>query len=92
MLQVSRRMSIDCDGQPTHTSVQVRHVRHRDIDYEDLTVVDHIVTDLIRGDIYYWGELMAGALIAGLPVAILFNMFLDDFVAAADTEDSKTPA
>ena len=31
--------------------VQVRHVRHRDIDYEDLTVVDHIVTDLIRGDI-----------------------------------------
>jgi uncharacterized membrane protein YjjP (DUF1212 family) len=31
--------------------VQMRHVRHRDIDYEDLTVVDHIVTDLIRGDI-----------------------------------------
>jgi len=39
-----------------------------------------VVTDLIRGDIFYWGELMAGALIAGLPVAILFNVFLDDFV------------
>ncbi|HEX2173217.1 MAG TPA: carbohydrate ABC transporter permease [Dehalococcoidia bacterium] len=39
-----------------------------------------VVTDLIRGDIFYWGELMAGALIAGLPVAILFNLFLDDFV------------
>jgi multiple sugar transport system permease protein len=39
-----------------------------------------VVTDLIRGDIFYWGELMAGALIAGLPVAILFNFFLDDFV------------
>ncbi len=39
-----------------------------------------VVTDLIRGDIYYWGELMAGALIAGLPVAILFNVVLDDFV------------
>jgi multiple sugar transport system permease protein len=39
-----------------------------------------VVTDLIRGDIFYWGELMAGALIAGLPVAILFNYFLDDFV------------
>jgi multiple sugar transport system permease protein len=39
-----------------------------------------VVTDLIRGDIYYWGELMAWALIAGLPVAILFNLFLDDFV------------
>src|SRR5262249_54695398 len=32
-----------------------------------------VVTDLIRGDIFYWGELMAGALLAGLPVAILFN-------------------
>ena len=39
-----------------------------------------VVTDLVRGDIYYWGELMAGALIAGFPVAILFNVFLDDFV------------
>ena len=39
-----------------------------------------VVTDLIRGDVFYWGELMAGALIAGLPVAILFNFFLDDFV------------
>jgi multiple sugar transport system permease protein len=39
-----------------------------------------VVTDLIRGDIFYWGELMAGALLAGLPVAILFNYFLDDFV------------
>lgn len=39
-----------------------------------------VVTDLIRGDIFYWGELMGGALLAGLPVAILFNYFLDDFV------------
>ena len=39
-----------------------------------------VVTDLVRGDIYYWGELMAGALIAGIPVAVLFNVFLDDFV------------
>jgi multiple sugar transport system permease protein len=42
-----------------------------------------VVTDLVRGDVYYWGELMAGALIAGLPVALLFNHFLDDFVAGA---------
>lgn len=31
--------------------IQVRHVRHRDIDYEDLTMVDHIVRDLTRGEI-----------------------------------------
>ncbi|MBV8715732.1 MAG: carbohydrate ABC transporter permease [Chloroflexi bacterium] len=39
-----------------------------------------VVTDLIRGDLFFWGSLMAGALLAGLPVAILFNYFLDDFV------------
>lgn len=30
--------------------IQVRHVRHREIDYEDLTLVDHLVRDLISGD------------------------------------------
>jgi len=39
-----------------------------------------VVTDLIRGDVFYWGSLMAGALFAGIPVAILFTLFLDDFV------------
>ncbi len=40
-----------------------------------------VVTDLIRGDIFFWGELMAGALIAGLPVAVVYNFFLDEFIA-----------
>jgi multiple sugar transport system permease protein len=40
-----------------------------------------VVTDLVRGDVFYWGELMAGALIGGLPVAILYNFFLDDFIS-----------
>jgi len=39
-----------------------------------------VATDLIRGDIYYWGELMAGALIASVPVAIAYNLFLDRFI------------
>lgn len=39
-----------------------------------------IPTDLIRGDVYFWGSLMAGALLAGIPVAILYNFFLDYFV------------
>lgn len=39
-----------------------------------------IPTNLIRGDIYFWGELMAAALLAGVPVAILYNFFLDYFV------------
>lgn len=39
-----------------------------------------IPASLIRGDIYFWGELMAAALLAGIPVAILYNFFLDYFV------------
>jgi multiple sugar transport system permease protein len=40
-----------------------------------------ITTDLVRGDVYFWGSLMAAALIVGVPVAILYNFFLDHFVA-----------
>ena len=37
-------------------------------------------TMLIRGDIYFWGSLMAGALLVGVPTAIAFNVVLDRFV------------
>jgi multiple sugar transport system permease protein len=40
-----------------------------------------VATDLVRGDIFFWGELMAGALIASVPVAIAYNLFLDRFIA-----------
>jgi multiple sugar transport system permease protein len=36
---------------------------------------------LVRGDVYYWGSLMAACLIASLPVAVMYNLFLDRFVA-----------
>lgn len=39
-----------------------------------------VATDLVRGDVFYWGELMAGALIASVPVAIAYNLFLDRFI------------
>ena len=39
-----------------------------------------VATELIRGDIYFWGLLMAGALLVGVPVAILYNLFLDKFI------------
>jgi multiple sugar transport system permease protein len=39
-----------------------------------------VPTELIRGDVYYWGSLMAAALMVGLPVAILYNFFLDRFI------------
>ena len=39
-----------------------------------------VATDLVRGDIFYWGSLMAAALIASVPFAVLYNMFLDRFI------------
>lgn len=39
-----------------------------------------VPTELIRGDIYYWGSLMGAALLVGLPVAVLYNFFLDRFI------------
>jgi len=39
-----------------------------------------VPTELIRGDVFFWGSLMAAALMVGLPVAILYNFFLDRFI------------
>jgi len=40
-----------------------------------------VATELIRGDVYFWGSLMAGALLVGVPVAIVYNLCLDKFVS-----------
>lgn len=45
------------------------------------TVTVGVPTDLMRGDLFLWGELMAAALIASIPVAVLYNLFLERFVA-----------
>jgi multiple sugar transport system permease protein len=36
---------------------------------------------LVRGDVYFWGSLMAACLIASLPIAFFYNLFLDRFIA-----------
>ena len=40
-----------------------------------------IYTELIRGDAFYWGALMAATLIPAIPLALLYNTFLDRFIA-----------
>src|SRR3954453_5491364 len=47
---------------------------------DEKVVTIGVATELIRGDVFFWGSLMAGALIAGIPVAILYSFFLDYFV------------
>ena len=44
------------------------------------TVGVGVATFLVRGDVFYWQSLMAGCLIAAVPVGILYNIFLDRFI------------
>jgi len=45
------------------------------------TAVVGVTADLIRGDIFYWGSLMAGAVLASLPIVIVYVWFLDYYVS-----------
>jgi multiple sugar transport system permease protein len=45
------------------------------------TVGVGVPTFLVRGDVYFWGSLMAACLIASVPIAIVYNLFVDRFVA-----------
>ena len=45
------------------------------------TAVVGVTADLIRGDIFYWGSLMAGAVVASLPIVIVYVWFLDYYVS-----------
>lgn len=45
------------------------------------TVSVGVPTELVRGDVFFWQSLMAGAVIVAIPVAIVYSFFLDRFVA-----------
>ena len=45
------------------------------------TVSVGVFTELIRGDVYFWQSLMAAAALVAIPVALLYNYFLDRFIA-----------
>ncbi len=45
------------------------------------TISIGVPTELVRGDVFRWGPLMAGALLPSIPVAILYTFFLDRFIA-----------
>jgi multiple sugar transport system permease protein len=49
---------------------------------ERKTVPVAILTELISGDVYQWGALMAGALLGSLPVAIFYSFFVDYYVSS----------
>jgi multiple sugar transport system permease protein len=49
---------------------------------EEKTVPVGVLTQLVEGDVYHWGALMAGALFGSLPVAILYSFFVEYYVSS----------
>ncbi len=45
------------------------------------TVPVGVVTELVEGDVYHWGPLMAGALFGSLPVALIYSFFVEYYVS-----------
>jgi len=45
------------------------------------TVPVGVITELVEGDVYHWGSLMAGALFGSIPVAVLYSFFVDHYVS-----------
>ena len=45
------------------------------------TVPVGVVSELIRGDVFFWGPLMAGALLGSIPVALMYSFFVEHYVA-----------
>ena len=45
------------------------------------TIPIGVVTELVQGDIYQWGPLMAGALLGSLPVAVVYSFFVEYYVS-----------
>jgi multiple sugar transport system permease protein len=48
---------------------------------DEITASVGVTQELIRGDIYYWGQLMAGAMLGSVPIVILYVFFLDYYVS-----------
>ncbi len=48
---------------------------------DQITASVGVTSELIRGDIYYWGSLMAGAVLASVPIVVLYVFFLDYYVS-----------
>lgn len=40
-----------------------------------------VPTELVRGDVYFWQSLLASVVVVALPITVVFNMFLNRFIA-----------
>ena len=49
---------------------------------EEKTVPVGVLTQLVEGDVFHWGSLMAGALLGSLPVALVYSLFVEHYVSS----------
>ena len=54
------------------------------------TVPVGAITELIRGDVFYWGQLMAAAMLGSIPVAVIYSFFVDYYVAGLTAGSVKS--
>jgi multiple sugar transport system permease protein len=54
------------------------------------TVPVGAITELIRGDVFYWGQLMAAALLGSVPVALIYSFFVEHYVSGLTSGAVKT--
>jgi multiple sugar transport system permease protein len=57
---------------------------------DQLTLTVGTVTTLIRGDVYHWGGLMAGALLAAAPPVIVYAFLMDYYIAGLTSGATKS--
>jgi multiple sugar transport system permease protein len=44
------------------------------------TVTTGVAAEMVRGDVFHWGGIMAGAVAGALPVVLIYVFFLDYYV------------
>ena len=48
---------------------------------ENKTIPVGVTSELIKGDVFFWGALMAGALFGSVPVAFVYSFFVEHYVS-----------
>ena len=48
---------------------------------KNLTLSVGVPTFLVRGDVYFWGSLMGACFLSSVPIALLYNLFVDRFIS-----------
>jgi multiple sugar transport system permease protein len=48
---------------------------------ENKTIPVGVTSELIKGDVFFWGALMAGALFGSVPIAFIYSFFVEHYVS-----------